>query len=77
MSGKEVAEQLQPFYPQMKVIYMSGYTDNAKAHHGVLTPGLNFIEKPFSPEALARKVREMCARNEIKLTEKLPYQTTF
>lgn len=59
MSGRETAERLQPLYPQMKVIYMSGYTDSAIAHHGVLAPGLNFIEKPFSPEGLARKVREV------------------
>ena len=62
MSGKEVAEQLQPLYPQMKVICMSGYTDNAIAPHGVLAPGLNFIEKPFSSEALARKVREVLGK---------------
>ena len=43
----------------MKVIYMSGYTDNAIVQHGVLEPGLNFIEKPFSPADLARKVREV------------------
>jgi signal transduction histidine kinase/CheY-like chemotaxis protein len=59
MSGKETVERLQPLYPQMKVIYMSGYTDNAIVHHGVLAPGLNFLEKPFSPEDLARKVREV------------------
>ena len=59
MGGKEVAERLQPLYPQMKVIYMSGYTDNAIVHHGVLAPGLNFFEKPFTPESLALKVREV------------------
>jgi len=58
-SGRETAERLQQIYPRMKVIYMSGYTDNAIVQHGVLEPGLNFIEKPFSPADLARKVREV------------------
>jgi len=59
MGGKELAERLQSLYPQMKVIYMSGYTDNTITHHGVLEPGLNFIEKPFSLESLAKKVRQV------------------
>ncbi len=59
MGGREVVKWLQPRYPQMKVIYMSGYTDDAIVHHGVLKPGVNFLEKPFSPEVLARKVREV------------------
>ena len=58
MGGREAADRLQPLYPQMKVIYMSGYTDDAIVHYGVLEPGLNFLEKPFSTEDLARKARE-------------------
>ena len=59
MGGKEAADRLQPLYPQMKVIYMSGYTDNAIVEHGVLAPGLSFLQKPFTPESMARKVREI------------------
>jgi CheY-like chemotaxis protein len=59
MSGKETAERLQSRYSEMRVIYMSGYTDNTIVHIGVLEPGLNFLEKPFSPEGLGRKVREV------------------
>jgi len=59
IGGREAAKRLLPLYPQMKVIYMSGYTDDAIVHHGVLEPGLNFLEKPFTPKGLARKVREV------------------
>jgi two-component system cell cycle sensor histidine kinase/response regulator CckA len=59
MGGKEVAERLQPLYPHMKVLYMSGYTDKVITHQGVLASGLNFIEKPFKPNELASKVREI------------------
>ena len=58
MGGTELAERLQPLYPRMKVIYMSGYTDNTIVRHGVLSPELNFLEKPFTPKDLARKVRK-------------------
>ncbi|MBI5509510.1 MAG: GAF domain-containing protein [Deltaproteobacteria bacterium] len=58
MSGRELAERLGKPCPTLKVLYMSGYTDNAIVHHGVLDPGTRFIGKPFSTTELTRKVRE-------------------
>lgn len=57
IGGKAIASQLQQRYPQLKVLYISGYTDHAIVHHGRLDPGLAFLHKPFTPAALARKVR--------------------
>ena len=57
MGGQETVERLQPLYPHMKVIYMSGYTEDAIVHHGVLTDGPDFLQKPFSLERLTRKIR--------------------
>ncbi len=59
ISGRELAEQLAPLRREMKVLYMSGYTDDAIVHHGVLDAGMAFIEKPFTPNALALKLREV------------------
>ncbi|HTB83887.1 MAG TPA: ATP-binding protein [Candidatus Sulfotelmatobacter sp.] len=59
MSGKELYDQIKDQLPHIKVMLISGYTDDALAHHGVLDEGLAFLEKPFSPAKLARKVREI------------------
>jgi len=59
MNGRELSEQIAAREPDMKVIFMSGYTDNVITHHGVTDPGVNFIQKPFSVKALAAKVREV------------------
>ena len=57
-SGKEPYLRLRERNPDLPVLYMSGYTTNSIAHHGVLEPGMHFLQKPFTPETLARKVRE-------------------
>jgi signal transduction histidine kinase/ActR/RegA family two-component response regulator len=58
MSGPDLAEHLGRDHAAMKVIYMSGYPDEALGHHGVLAQGMEFLQKPFTPEALALKVRD-------------------
>jgi len=59
MSGRELAHRLASQRPEMKVLYMSGYTDDVIVHHGVLDEGTAFIQKPFAADVLARKVREV------------------
>jgi CheY-like chemotaxis protein len=59
MSGRELAEHLKTSRPNMKVLFMSGYTDKAIVNHGELDPDTAFLQKPFTPDALARMVREV------------------
>ena len=59
ISGRKLAEQIQSKNPKVKVIYMSGYTDDNISKHGVLYDDIEFIEKPFSPKDLGLKVREV------------------
>ncbi len=59
MSGRELAAQLMARRPALRVLFMSGYTDDAVVRHGMLEPGLAYLEKPFRPPTLLRKVREV------------------
>jgi len=61
MNGAQLASHLSSPRPEMKVLYVSGYTDDTIVRHGVLEPGLAFLQKPFSPKTLARKVGEILA----------------
>lgn len=57
--GRELVEKLEKMHPKTKVLYMSGHTDDSIARHGILEPGIAFMQKPFSPEDLAGKVRQI------------------
>ncbi len=57
MSGKQLVERLRRTLPDLKVLYMSGYTDNAIVHHGVLDPDTPFIQKPFPIQDLVKRIQ--------------------
>jgi DNA-binding NarL/FixJ family response regulator len=59
MSGRAMVEQLRQWHPESRVLYMSGYADDAIVDHGVLERGTAFLHKPFTADALATKVRDV------------------
>jgi len=62
MNGQEVARQVALLRPESRIVFMSGYTDDVIAHRGVLDAGVEYLQKPFTPESLARKIREILAK---------------
>ena len=65
MNGKDLAEQVTKILPEIITLFMSGYTANAIVHHGILDERVNFIEKPFVSDSLARKVRDVLDKEKI------------
>ena len=63
MGGKVMAEWLKATYPELKILFTSGYTDEAISSHGVLETGVEFLPKPYTPASLARKVRRLLDEN--------------
>jgi FixJ family two-component response regulator len=59
MGGRKLAETLLAQHPELRVLFMSGYTDDAVVRHGVLQANTNFLQKPFTPNSLAKRVREV------------------
>ena len=59
MSGKELADRMRALYPHTKILFTSAYTENAIVHQGVLNPGVALLQKPFTPSALAHKLRDV------------------
>lgn len=65
MNGRDLAGNLLALYPDLKRLFMSGYTANLIAHHGLLAEGVNFIQKPFSREQLGKKVRDVLDKDKL------------
>jgi two-component system, cell cycle sensor histidine kinase and response regulator CckA len=66
LNGKELSDKLLKIDPNLRVIFISGYTDNTVITHGMLEPGLTFLQKPFTPQVLAGKIREILDLNKVE-----------
>lgn len=64
MNGRKLAQNILSVYPDMKRLFMSGYTANVIVHHDVLDPGVHFIQKPFTMKDLGGKLREALGREQ-------------
>ena len=64
MGGRELMEKLHMVFPGHKVLFISGYTDNSIVHHGILEEGIEFLQKPFTPSAILRKIRTVLDKND-------------
>jgi YesN/AraC family two-component response regulator len=62
MNGRDLAKNILSLYPDIRLLFMSGYTANVIAHHGVLDPGVHFLQKPFPVAHLTAKLREVLDR---------------
>jgi len=62
LDGRALSESLSKLHPEMKVLYMSGYTEDTVIHRGVMEKGMNYIQKPFTVSGLINKVREVLDR---------------
>jgi response regulator RpfG family c-di-GMP phosphodiesterase len=70
MGGRDVARKIRRMRPETSVLYISGYTDTALQHSGALQRSMSFLGKPFTPEALSRKVREVLEAQEPEAGER-------
>jgi CheY-like chemotaxis protein len=69
MNGHVMAEWLKAMYPEIKVLFTSGYTDDTLERHGVQDAGVAFLAKPYTPDTLARKVRELLDSHPVNISQ--------